>query len=65
MCPAVNEPGTASSVIATSTALILDWFDRSAFARPQERYVRLHVEPLLDQDLVQDAFREAGGAGQE
>ncbi|TNC66635.1 DUF2254 domain-containing protein [Rubellimicrobium roseum] len=57
LSPAVNDPGTAIGVIATSTALLSDWAAQAAAACPSVRHPRLHVERLPVEDLVEDAFR--------
>ena len=57
LSPAVNDPGTAIDVIATSTGLLSDWAREAAGAPPPVRHPRLRVEPLPGEDLLEDAFR--------
>ncbi|WP_238547710.1 DUF2254 domain-containing protein [Meridianimarinicoccus roseus] len=62
LSPAVNDPGTAISVIGRIVRLLSEWPDRGA---PDIRFARLHVPQIDAQDLLTDALRPIArdGAG--
>lgn len=57
LSPATNDPGTAIDVIGRATRLLAEWGGadlRGAAAEPP--HPRVHVPPLTDADLFEDAF---------
>lgn len=55
LSPATNDPGTALDVIGRTTRLLTLWARRErASATP--RNPRIHVAPLRDADMLEDAF---------
>ncbi|SMO99761.1 DUF2254 domain-containing protein [Paracoccus laeviglucosivorans] len=55
LSPAVNDPGTAIDVIGRATRLLTLWARRERVpATP--RNPRIHVAPLRDADMLEDAF---------
>ena len=54
LSPATNDPGTALDVIGRLTRLLSDWSDGREDV-PVE-YPRLHLRPLSQDDLFEDAF---------
>ncbi len=54
LSPATNDPGTALDVIGRNTRLLALWAEGPQEARPE--HPRIHVAPLEDADLFEDAF---------
>ena len=54
LSPGINDPGTALDVIGRQTRLLTQWAKGREDAEVQ--YPRLHVRPLADADLFEDAF---------
>ena len=70
LSPAVNDPGTAIEVIGRLTRLLALWASAAAEAEPEDgdeapAYPLVHVPPLREEDLFEDAFMLIGrdGAG--
>lgn len=53
LSPAVNDPGTAISVLGRLVRLLSRWAEP---VEPEIRYPRLHVPPILPADLLDDGF---------
>lgn len=64
LSPAMNDPGTAIDVIGRHLRLIAPWRDLATYNEQDPHCPRLHVPPLLLQDILEDAFlpiaRDAG-----
>ena len=54
LSPATNDPGTALDVIGRNTRLLALWGEGLQAVEPQ--HPRIHVAPLEDADLFEDAF---------
>src|SRR5690606_5644034 len=54
LSPATNDPGTAIDVIGRLTRLLAQWAEGRADV--PVRYPKLHLHPLSDADLFEDAF---------
>lgn len=54
LSPATNDPGTALDVIGRNTRLLALWAEGPQTVEPE--YPRIHVAPLEDADLFEDAF---------
>ncbi|HEV2517899.1 MAG TPA: DUF2254 domain-containing protein [Devosia sp.] len=61
LSPAVNDPGTAISVIGTVTRLLVHW--QPGKTEGDVVYDRLSILALAPQDLLEDAFRPIGRDG--
>ncbi len=58
LSPAVNDPGTAVSIINSYVRLFHLWFKKNDFgASPDVRYNRIEVPEISAEDIFQDAFR--------
>lgn len=58
LSPAINDPGTAIDVIGTSVRILSLWGDREVSVDEdyEPDYSRVHVPPLVYQDLFDDVF---------
>jgi uncharacterized membrane protein len=54
LSPAVNDPGTAISVLGRLVRVLGQWKEN---AEPEIEYPNVHVPPLKPADLMEDAFR--------
>ena len=65
LSPAVNDPGTAISVLMRAVPLIGLWRDRQPEQTPQVSFPRLHVPQVSMDDVFEDVFRPIArdGAG--
>lgn len=54
LSPAVNDPGTAIDILGRHARILLRWRTRED---AEVRFDRVHVPPILVQDMVKDAFR--------
>ena len=58
LSPAINDPGTAVSIINSYVRLFHLWFRKNNIgASPDVRYTRIEVPKILAEDIFQDAFR--------
>ena len=58
LSPAINDPGTAVSIINSYVRLFHLWFRKNNIgASPDVRYTRIEVPEILAEDILQDAFR--------
>lgn len=65
LSPAVNDPGTAISIIGTLLRLFTLWSDRDAAEEDEPKCDRIEVPELSTRDMFDDAFAAIGrdGAG--
>lgn len=54
LSPAVNDPGTAIDIIGRHVRILARWRMRED---AEVRFDRVHVPPILAQDVIEDAFR--------
>ncbi len=54
LSPAVNDPGTAISVLGRLVRILADWNTR---ARVEPDYPLVHVSPIRPEEAIEDAFR--------
>lgn len=57
LSPAVNDPGTAISVMMRAVPLIALWRDRQPEQQPEVAFPRLHVPQVALNDVFEDVFR--------
>lgn len=65
LSPAVNDPGTAIDVLGRAVRLLAIWSEPVAARNAEIRYPRIHVPPVLLDDLFDDIFTPVArdGAG--